>query len=447
VSTFLGQLVGFAIIVFIIWKYVVPPVRKMMVTRQDTVRKQLEDSSVAQKRLAEAKQTHDTAMRKAEEDAKRVVEEARADAKSISEQLHAQADVEVERVKIQGQQHIQLLRSQFIRQLRQDLGSEAVQRATELIREHVSDSDAQSATVDRFLDDLDAMAPSSVSIDDPATTKLRAASREALTALIEKFDDVTSDLTVKDLETLAEDLASVASLLSRESILARHLADPASSGAPKERLLDAVLSGKVGDPALQVLKGAVSGRWSSDANLIDAIEHVARLALLLRGERGRHADEVEEQLFWFGRILDSEPRLATLLSDYTQPADGRVQLLKNVLSHGRDVNPTTEALLVQTVELVRHGRDRADVEVAALAQLAVSRRGEIVAHVKAAAELSSGQRTRLTEVLSRIYGQDVSVQLEIDPSLLGGLVVSVGDEVIDGSISSRLAEARNRLPD
>ena len=68
----------------------------------------------------------------------------------------------------------------------------------------------------------------------------------------------------------------------------------------------------------------MSGRWSSDANLVDAIEHVARLALLVRAERGRHADEVEEQLFRFGRILDAEPQLSTLLSDYTQPADGRV---------------------------------------------------------------------------------------------------------------------------
>ena len=149
-----------------------------------------------QKRLAEATQAHEKAVREAEEEAKKVVDEARADAKSITEQLRAQADAEVERVKVQGQQHIQLLRAQFVRQLRQDLGVEAVRRAGELVREHVSDSDAQAATVDRFLDELDAMAPSSIAIDDPATAKLRAASREALTALVERFDDVTSDLEV-----------------------------------------------------------------------------------------------------------------------------------------------------------------------------------------------------------------------------------------------------------
>ncbi|MDT5009729.1 MAG: F-type H+-transporting ATPase subunit b atpH [Mycobacterium sp.] len=442
---FLGQLVGFAIIVFIVWKYAVPPVRKMMTTRQETVRKQLEDSASAQTRLAQSKRTHDQAMRQAEEDAKRVVDEARADAKSISEQLRVQADVEVERVKIQGQQHVQLLRSQFVRQLRQDLGTEAVERAGELVREHVSDSDAEAATVDRFLDELDEMAPSSISIDDPATAKMRGASREAMTALVEKFDDVTSDLKVDQLETLADDLAAVTALLGKEVILARHLADPSGDAGPKERLLESVLGGKVGDPALDVLKAAASGRWSTSANLVDAVEHVARLTLLVRGERGRQAAEVEEQLFRFARVLDAEPELSTLLSDYTQPADSRVRLLQNVLEHAGSVNPTVKALLSQTVELLRG--NRADDEVSALAQVAVARRGEVVAQARAAAELSDAQHDRLTEVLGRIYGQPVSVQVQVDPELLGGLSVSLGDDVIDGTLASRLAAAQNRLPD
>jgi ATP synthase F1 delta subunit len=348
-------------------------------------------------------------------------------------------------VKVQGQQHIQLLRAQFIRQLRQDLGVEAVGRAGELVREHVSDPNARSATIDRFLDELDSMAPSSITIDDPATAKLRAASRGALTGLVAQFEAVAANLDESQLTSLADDLAAVAELLSRETILTRHLADPFDDPAPKVRLLESLLRGQIGDPAFEVLEAAVSGRWSSDANLIDAVEHAARLALLVRAERGGHADEVEEQLFFFGRILDGQPRLSTLLSDYSQPAEGRVGLLKNVLNHSQGVNSTTEALLAQTVELL-HG-DRADESVAALAQLAIARRGEVIADCSAAAELTDAQHNRLTQVLSRIYGRPVSVQLQIDPTLLGGLAISVGDEVIDGTLSSRLAAARNRLPD
>ncbi|HUH72496.1 MAG TPA: F0F1 ATP synthase subunit delta, partial [Mycobacterium sp.] len=82
-----------------------------------------------------------------------------------------------------------------------------------------------------------------------------------------------------------------------------------------------------------------------------------------------------------------------------------------------------------------------------LAEVAVARRGEIVAQVGAAAELSDAQRTRLTEVLSRIYSHPVTVQLRIEPDLLGGLLIAVADEVIDGTLSSHLAAAEAQLPD
>ena len=444
-AIFIGQLVGFALIVFIVWRYVVPPVRRMMANQQETVRKQLEDSAEAKKRLAEAEKAHEKAVEQARAEAKQVTEEARVDAQRIVEQLHAQADAEVERIKVQGAQQVQLLRAQLVRQLRQDLGTESVRRAGALVNEHVSDPDAQSATVDRFIDELDAMAPSEAVIGDRATARLRAASRESLAALVAKFDEVAADLGPDQLSSVADDLASVAKLLTRESVLTRHLADPADDPTPKVGLLETLLEGKVGDTSLEVLKAAVSGRWSSDANLVDAVEHVARLALLVRAEREEVAGDVEEQLFRFSRILDTQPGLATLLSDYSAPTEGRVKLLRDVLDSGSGVNATTVQLLSQTVELLRG--ERADDAVLDLAELAVARRGEVVAHVSAAADLSDAQRTRLTEVLTRIYGHPVSLQLHINPELLGGLNIAVGDEVIDGTLSSKLAAAETKLPD
>jgi ATP synthase F1 delta subunit len=314
-----------------------------------------------------------------------------------------------------------------------------------LVREHVSDPQSQSATVDRFLDELDAMAPSEAVVEDRAAARLRSASRKSLADLVEKFDDVAGGLDPEQLSTLADDLASVAKLLSREAILTRHLADPSNNPAPKIGLLERVIGGKVGEQALDVLKAAVSGRWSTDSNLVDAVEHVARLALLVRAERDDVAGDVEEQLFRFSRILDSSPRLSTLLSEHTTPAEGRVKLLRDVLGSGSGTNPIAAALLSQTVELLRG--ERADDAVLDLAELAVARRGEVVAHVDAAAELSDAQRTRLTEVLTRVYGHPVSVQMQINPELLGGLNIAVGDEVIDGTLSSKLSSAETKLPD
>jgi ATP synthase F0 subunit b/ATP synthase F1 delta subunit len=445
-STFIGQLAGFAVIVWIVWRFVVPPVRKLMVDRQNTVRDELNEAAAAADRLEEASQAHTKAIEEAKAEARRVTEEAHADAERVAEQLRAQADVEVERIKVQGAKQVELLRAQLVRQLRQELGAESLWRAGELVRDHVADSAQQSATVDRFLEDLDAMAPSEAEVVYPAPGKMRAASRRALVDLQNRFGEIAEDLDEKALTTLADDLASVAKLLTREIVVTRYLTVPAEDGTPRDRLIERLLSGKVGDPALEVLRSAVSERWSANSDLIDAVEHIARQALLMRAERAGQVDEVEDQLFWFSRILDAEPRLAILLGDDTVPAEDRVQLLRNVLGRaGKNVNPVAAALLAQTVELLRG--EPAENAVLSLAEVAVARHGEIVARVSAAAELSDAQRTRLTEVLTRIYGHPVTVQMQIAPELLGGLAISVGDEVIDGTLASRLAAARTQLPD
>jgi ATP synthase F0 subunit b/ATP synthase F1 delta subunit len=445
-STFIGQLVGFLVIIWLVWRYVVPPVKTMMRNQQEAVRAALEESASAAKKLADADAMHAKALEDAKNEAARVTDEAKTDSGRIAEQLREQAGIDAERIKAQGVQQVQLLRQQTIRELRQNLGLESVQRAEELVRAHVADPAAQAATVDRFLDELEAMSPSTTVFEAGASVNLRAASREALAALVKKFDEVADGLDAAGLSTLADDLTAVAKLLIAETALNKHLAEPKDDAAPAVRLLERLLDGKVGAPALDIVKTAVSQRWSTESNLVEAVEHVARLALLVRADKANQSEEVEDQLFKFGRVLDTDPRLITLLSDYTTPAEGRLGLLAKVLDGGGSaVNENAAALLAQTVELLRG--ERADEAVADLAELAVSRRGEVVAHVGAAAELSDAQQSRLTEVLGRIYGHPVSLQQNVDPELLGGLLISVGDEVIDGAVSSRLTAAKSGLPD
>ncbi|MEZ0385382.1 F0F1 ATP synthase subunit B/delta [Mycobacterium sp. pW045] len=444
-STFIGQLVGFAVIVWLLVKFVVPPVRRLMADQQESVRRQLEEAAAAAARLTEAGQAHATAIANAETESQRVTAEARTDAERIAEQLRGQAGVEAERVKSAGGQQVGLMRAQLIRELRAGLGAEAVQRAAELVRDYVADPQRQAATVDRFLDELDAMAPKSVEVESPILARMRSASREALKGLLDKFDKVAGGLDEQGLTTLASDLTAVAEVLEREAVVTRHLTVPTEDPAPKVRLVQRLFSGKIGDPALSLVSDAASARWSNDGDLIAAAEHVARQALLLAAERADSLDEVEDQLFRFSRILDAQPQLDTLLSDTATPAAGRVGLLRNVIGGGSGANSITTALLEQTVQLLRG--QSAHQAITELAQIAVARRGEVVAHVGAAAELSDAQRSRLNTVLSRIYSHPVRVQVGVDSELLGGLAISVGDEVIDGTLSSRLAAAKTQLPD
>lgn len=442
-STFIGQLVGFALIIFLVWRYVVPPVRTMMKNQQETVRRQLAENKEAGQKVADADKEHARALEEAKAEAAHVIDEARHDAEKIAEQLRAHADAELERIKTQGAQQVQQLRQQLIRELRQSLGAESVHRAGDMVREFVSDPAERSATIDRFLAELDEMAPSNKVFEDAVTSKLRAASRESVAEMVRQVDRTVGDLDVNELTTLANDLGSAVKLLRRESLLARHLSDPSSDTGARVQLVERLLSGKVSDPALEVLKTAASQRWSSTSDLIYGIKHIASVALLVRAEREGQIEDVEDQLFRFSRILDAEPRLITLLSEYSAPVDGRIALLTNVL-HGRASRNAAD-LLRQTIELLQG--ERADEAARELATLAVSRRGEVVAHVRAATELSDAQSNRLTEVLSRIYGHPVSIQLDVDPALIGGLTIAVGDEVIDGSLSSKLDSAESHLPD
>jgi F-type H+-transporting ATPase subunit delta len=442
--TFFGQLFGFLVIAFIVWRYVVPPVKTMMVKHQDAVRAALAESAEAAKKLEDADAMHAKTIEAAKTESAKVTDEARTDSERIVAQLQEQAGLDAERIKSQGAQQVQLMRQQLIRQLRTGLSEGSVKRAGELVRAHVADPAAQAATVDRFLDEIDQMTPSDTAIETGAASRLRAASRAAFAELTSEFDRVAGRLRGPGLKTLADELSSVVRLLVKEPMLTRHLAEPSDDPRAKVQLVERLLSDKVDTHTLDLVKTAVSQRWSTDADLVAGIEHTARLALLKLAEVNDEVDALEDQLFRFGRILDAEPHLTTVLSDYSAPAEGRIALLDKVIG-GDGVNETAKALLEQTVSLLRG--ERADEAVLDLAELAVARRGEIVAHVIAPAELSDAQRNRLTDVLTRIYGHPVAVQLHVDPEVLGGLSVVVGDEVIDGSISSRLAAAQNQLPD
>ncbi len=156
-AIFIAQLFAFGVIVFLAWRYVVPPVRTMMAKQQDEVRRQLEESEAAQARLAEAERAHEAAVEKAKVEAAKIREDARADAQRIGEQLREQADAEVVRIKEHGQAQRQQQRQQVLRDLRTELGSAALTRTDEIVRGRMADPAEQSASVDRFLDELEAL--------------------------------------------------------------------------------------------------------------------------------------------------------------------------------------------------------------------------------------------------------------------------------------------------
>lgn len=156
--SWLGDLVGFGLVVYVLWRYVVPPLRKAMRKQQDAVRVQISEGERAKERLAEAERKYSEAVSEARTEAAMIRDGARVDAQRISEEMSARADQEVERIRQRGEEHLALLHQQVVRELRAEVGRQASELASRIVREHLAAEGKRSETVDRFLDELEGMA-------------------------------------------------------------------------------------------------------------------------------------------------------------------------------------------------------------------------------------------------------------------------------------------------
>lgn len=274
-------------------------------------------------------------------------------------------------------------------------------------------------------------------------TLFHAASRDALAASEQKLLDVLSakGKSAVSAEQVGNELFAVVRLLDGEPGLRRAFGDSSSERSRREGLLTQLLSDKIGAATLQVLVTLVGSRWSTPRELVDGIDDLGRTALLVHAERDGRLDTVEDELFRFGRIVAADGELERALSDRTASAEAKGSLVRELL--GDKTDSVTGALVAQ---LVTTPRGRSVVNgLGQLAEAAAKRRERSVAYVVAPVPLSPQQEERLTNTLTRVYSRPIALHVEVDPDLQGGLVIKVGDEVIDGSVTGRLEELRRRL--
>ena len=274
--------------------------------------------------------------------------------------------------------------------------------------------------------------------------RLDALTRPASGLLERAKDRLTSTpraASGSDLTGLADELFAVARLLDGQPSLRRALSDP--SGKPDDRagLARRLLSGKVSDATLELVEAMARQRWSRPLDLVEAAETIAVEAALDAADVDGQLDGVEDELFRFGRIVAGDPDLSRVLSDRSGSAKGKADLLERLLAN--KVSPVT-ALLLRNVLTASH-LGHADTAIERLSESASARRGRSVAFVTTAVALTDAQEQRLTAILGRLYGRTIGLQVTVDPDVLGGLVIRVGDEVIDGSVVHRLEAAGRRL--
>ncbi|TIC88767.1 F0F1 ATP synthase subunit delta [Nocardioides sp. GY 10113] len=264
--------------------------------------------------------------------------------------------------------------------------------------------------------------------------QFRGASAEAAAALTDQLGGVAEATA----GAAAGDLFSLAQSLRAEGALRRFVTDQTTPEQARTGLVREVFGGKVDATALDLLATAVARRWTRTRDLADALEHLSVVAAVR--SVGGEGDRLVAELFTVRQAVNAHAELRNALSDPTRPTADKESLVDDLV--GGKALPATVALTKQalggsyrtvTAALEDYEKTAADVL------------GERVATVYVARELSADAEQRLVGALSRQYDRPVHLNVVVDPALVGGIRVEIGDDVIDGTISSRLEDARRKI--
>ena len=267
---------------------------------------------------------------------------------------------------------------------------------------------------------------------------LGGSSRASLVAARIALDAAVKGVDAKTASTLSSELFFITDVLGSNISVRRALTDPSRDAQSKSVFVKDLLASKVGAPALGLLTEISALRWSGAKDLVQVIEQLAIEAEASAANISGELDRVEEEIFVvFKAITNSSELRKAFKSDAVQAKSKLAQeILKNASS-------STSKLLSN---MVNSWRGRSIEATFADYQWALAaRRNRVIALVKVAAPLTQDQQTRLATALTSKVGQPVRINIEIDPHVIGGVSVKFADEIVDGSISNRLAGAARAL--
>jgi F-type H+-transporting ATPase subunit delta len=270
---------------------------------------------------------------------------------------------------------------------------------------------------------------------------LGGSSRASVLALRKTLAEVVNKQSPTELAQFANDLFVILSVLSSSIGVRRALTDNARDASAKAELISNLFGKNISSAAQSLLASAASLRWSSPGEIADAIENLAVEAESAVAGKNGELEKLENQLFDFARVLKANPDLRQALNTSADTDEGKLALLEAVIK-GKYSSSTLN--LLRKVVTLRRGRS-IDATLAAYSHYVSSRKDRLVAHVKSAVELSPSQIEKLVAALTKQMGRPVHINLEIDPKVLGGISIRYADDVIDGTIVNRIAEAGRAL--
>ena len=256
-----------------------------------------------------------------------------------------------------------------------------------------------------------------------------SATTQALTASAAALASAQVDLGT------ARELFAAARAAGESSALSGALADHTAAADARSALVGTVF-GSFSTATQGILQAVAEQRWSSSADLVSGIEEIA-----IRAVAQSDSADVEGELFQLTRIIAGNPELELALGSRLGDASKKGELIERIL----DAQVSEGTLLVATSIVQQPGDRRIRTALHHAISVVAAERGLTVATVHVATPLSDAQADRLADTLSRSYGTPVSINQVVDRDVVGGIRVQIADDVIDGSISSRLADLRSRL--
>ncbi len=270
---------------------------------------------------------------------------------------------------------------------------------------------------------------------------LGGSSRASVITLRKSLADNVSKQSAAEASQFSTDLFTVLTVLSSSVGLRRALTDNSRDTASKTQLITDLFGKNIGDATKALVTQAAGLRWSNPSEIADAIENLAVESASAAADKSNELEQLENQLFDFAQVLIANPDFRQALNTTADSDEGKVSLVESVVN-GKYAASTIN--LLKKVVLLRRGRN-IDATLATYAHYVSNSRNRLVAHVKTAVALSPAQKSSLIAALTKQMGREVHVNIEIDPKVLGGISIRYADDVIDGTVVNRLAEASRAL--
>lgn len=269
---------------------------------------------------------------------------------------------------------------------------------------------------------------------------LGGSSRQSLVTARVKLDAAVKGATAASASELSTQLFFATDVLSKNTSLRRAFADPSREAASKGVLVKDLFGKTLSAPALEILTDVSALRWSSAGDLVHVVEQLAIEAEASAANINNELDRVEDEFFETSHLVVDNFELRKALVGTGTP-EAKSALISEVLA--KKASPSTVKLAVALVTSLR-GRSIEAAFADYLFGLA-NRRNRLIAVIRVASEISDAQKSRIAAAIEKQVGQPIRVNLEVDSSILGGVSVKFADELVDGSVSNRLASAGRAL--